>query len=68
VSFTEGQWGIIDSLRGKFGDSDSQIVRTIVISWLAEKSILSTSVKLDLDRSQNREVNTYHETKLKEFK
>jgi hypothetical protein len=61
VSFTKGQWSIIESLRGKFGDSDSQIVRGIVISWLAEKSILSSSVKLDFERLQDTNTDAYHE-------
>lgn len=68
MSFTQGQWNMIENLRGKFGDSDSQIIRAIVISWLAEKSILSSSVKLELDRSSLERVNAPHETKLNEFK
>ena len=45
VSFTEKQWELIQNLQGELGNSDSDIVRSIVISWLTEKSFISTSVK-----------------------
>ncbi len=45
VSFTEKQWELIQNLQGELGNSDSDIVRSIVISWLTEKSLISTSVK-----------------------
>jgi hypothetical protein len=45
VSFTEKQWGLIEKLRGEMGDGDSDIVRSIVLAWLAEKSFISDSVK-----------------------
>ena len=45
VSFTNKQWELIKSLEGELGNSDSDIVRSIVISWLTEKSFISTTVK-----------------------
>lgn len=45
VSFTEKQWKLIDRLRGEMGDGDANIVRTIVLVWLAEKSFISDTVK-----------------------
>jgi len=45
VSFTKKQWELIKSLKGELGNSDSDIVRSIVISWLTEKSFVSTSIK-----------------------
>ena len=45
VSFTDKQWELIDKLRGEMGDGDADIVRTIVLAWLAEKSFISDSVK-----------------------
>ncbi|CAD6490246.1 MAG: hypothetical protein ANIMEMIM_00134 [Candidatus Argoarchaeum ethanivorans] len=45
VSFTEKQWDLIQNLQGEMGNSDSDIVRSIIISWLTEKSFISTSVK-----------------------
>lgn len=45
VTFTEKQWQLIQQLEGELGNSDSDIVRSIVISWLTEKSFISTSVK-----------------------
>ena len=50
VSFTEKQWELIKKLKGEFGDSDSDIVRNIVLAWLSEKSFVSDTVK-------NREIN-----------
>ena len=45
ASFTEKQWKLIQNLQGELGNSDSDVVRSIVISWLTEKSFISTSVK-----------------------
>jgi hypothetical protein len=45
VSFTERQWELISHFKGEFGNTDSEIIRGIVLSWLAEKSFISSSVK-----------------------
>ncbi|MHA1608530.1 MAG: CopG family transcriptional regulator [Candidatus Njordarchaeales archaeon] len=45
VTFTDEQWEIISKLRGMMGSSDSEIVRTIVLAWLAEKSIIASTIK-----------------------
>ena len=45
VVFTDKQWQIISGLRGDFGDGDSEIVRNVVLAWLAEKSVISTNLK-----------------------
>jgi len=37
VTFSNGQWSVIERLRGAMGDSDSEIVRNIVVSCLSEK-------------------------------
>jgi hypothetical protein len=40
VTFSDGQWKVIEKLRGTIGDTDSEIVRNIVISYLSEKSYI----------------------------
>lgn len=45
VSFTEGQWKLIENLRGEMGDGDADIVRNIILAWLTEKSFVSESAK-----------------------
>ncbi|MGH9896705.1 MAG: hypothetical protein ACREA0_32840, partial [bacterium] len=45
VVFTENQWTLVESFRGAMGDGDSEIVRNIVLAWLSEKSMISSSVK-----------------------
>lgn len=45
VAFTESQWDLISCFRGEFGEGDADIVRNIVLAWLAEKSIIATTVK-----------------------
>ena len=45
VSFSDRQHALINQLKGEFGDTDSEVVRGIVIAWLAEKSFISTMVK-----------------------
>jgi hypothetical protein len=45
VTFTAVQWKLIERFRGIIGNDDAEIVRNIVLAWLAEKSILASSVK-----------------------
>ena len=41
VSIPTGAWDIIDlHLRGKLGEKDSELVRTIVLSYLSEKGYI----------------------------
>jgi len=45
VTFTYNQWQLINKLRGEFGDKDADIIRNIVLAWLSEKSLISSTVK-----------------------
>jgi len=45
VSFTPGQWGLINRFKATMGETDADIVRNIVLAWLAEKSIITSDVK-----------------------
>ena len=45
MNFTDEQWKIIEKLRGKIGKSDSELVKNIVIAWLAEKSFIKEATK-----------------------
>lgn len=45
VTFNQSQWNLIEKLRGEFGEKDADIVRNIVLAWLAEKSLISSRVK-----------------------
>jgi len=45
VSFSEKQIELLNRLKGEFGETDADVVRSIVISWLAEKSFISTMIK-----------------------
>ena len=40
VTFSDVQWNLIKKLRGVMGDTDSEIVRNIVIAYLSEKSYI----------------------------
>jgi len=40
VTFSDGQWQLIRKLKGTIGDTDSEIVRNIVIAYLSEKSYI----------------------------
>lgn len=55
VVFTQGQWDLISQLRGEFGEGDADIVRNIVLAWLAEKSLVSTNVKQRMRNNGNHE-------------
>ncbi len=45
VVFTTDQWAIVEKFRGPLGAGDSELVRNIVLAWLSEKSIISSTVK-----------------------
>ncbi|MCU0427463.1 MAG: CopG family transcriptional regulator [Candidatus Kapabacteria bacterium] len=45
VSFTEQQWVLLSKFKGEFGDTDADVVRSIVIAWLSEKSFITDTVK-----------------------
>jgi predicted transcriptional regulator len=49
VTFTEEQWSLVERFRGVMGNDDAEIVRNIVLAWLAEKSVVAESVKRTLD-------------------
>jgi len=54
VTFTEEQWRLLEGFKGLLGNEDAEIVRNIVLAWLAEKSMISTFLKQDLkERSIN---------------
>lgn len=48
VSFTRKQWNMIEMLRGEMGDNNADIIRNIVLAWLAEKSFVSDTTKKKL--------------------
>jgi len=48
VTFTAKQWELIEQFRGLLGNDDAEIVRNIVLSWLAEKSLIAGIVKREL--------------------
>ena len=52
VTFTKTQWDIIEKLKEHFGDSDADVVRNIVIAWLAEKSFITQSAKKNMKTSK----------------
>lgn len=43
VTFSDTQVEKLLLLRGEFGDTDSEIIRTIVISWLIERRLIDPS-------------------------
>ena len=45
VAFTPSQWDLVEKFRGEFGEGDADIVRNMVLAWLAEKSFISTVAK-----------------------
>jgi len=54
VLFTEKQWELIRNFQGEMGNSDSDIVRNIVIAWLTEKSFISTSAKKKMEERKKK--------------
>ncbi|MEB3502608.1 hypothetical protein ROV62_01405 [Pasteurella multocida] len=45
VSFSDKQVELLENFKGELGETDADIVRNIVIAWLAEKSFITTIAK-----------------------
>ena len=45
VKFTKEQLELINDLKGILGSTNSEVVRTIVMTWLSEKSIIPNAIK-----------------------
>lgn len=45
ISLSEEQIELIRKFKGTMGNTDSEIIRNIVLAWLSEKSIVSSTVK-----------------------
>jgi len=45
ITFNPEQWKLISKMKGSFGNADADIVRNIVLAWLAEKSFISEEGK-----------------------
>ena len=45
VNFTDEQWNIIEKFRGIYGNSDSEIVKYIVINYLSEKTYVKNEIE-----------------------
>ena len=41
VSLPEGIYSVVHELKGRLGESDSEVIRTMVISFLSEKGYLA---------------------------
>jgi hypothetical protein len=52
VTFTKDQWELIKKFKGIMGQNDAEIVRNIVLSWLAEKSIVTTVAKVKITKGE----------------
>lgn len=56
VSFPEGVFNIVRDLKGEMGESNSEVVRNIVISYLSEQGFFSqTSVRGIASRNRRKE-------------
>lgn len=49
VSFTKGQWELLEHFKATMGETDADVVRNIVLAWLAEKSIIASEVKQKIE-------------------
>ena len=45
VTFTEEQWSLIERFKGIMGNDDAEVVRNIILAWLAEKSFIAEKIK-----------------------
>jgi len=53
VSFSDKQIELLDLFKGEMGDNYSDIVRSIVISWLSEKDFISSIAKNRIENNKD---------------
>ncbi|MDH5402813.1 MAG: CopG family transcriptional regulator [Candidatus Heimdallarchaeota archaeon] len=46
VTLSDEQLELVNMFKGELGSTNSEIIRNIVLSWLSEKSFISSRVKL----------------------
>jgi len=52
VRFTFEQKNIIDTLKGKMGATDAEVIRNIFLAWLSEQKIMSDIIRKELNKDQ----------------
>jgi len=57
VSFSDNQIRLLERLKGEFGETDADVVRSVVLAWLAEKSFISTVIKQRIFRETEHSQN-----------
>ena len=45
ITFSDEQVEILEGFKGVLGESNAEIVRSIILAWLAEKSFISEATK-----------------------
>lgn len=45
VSFSRNQYKSLQKFKGEFGDSDAEVIRSIILIWLTENSFTLDSIK-----------------------
>jgi hypothetical protein len=58
VTFTEEQWSLIERFKGVMGSEDAEVIRNIILAWLAEKSVITERVKVMLRGEKPEEGST----------
>ncbi|MEM3665686.1 MAG: CopG family transcriptional regulator [Candidatus Bathyarchaeia archaeon] len=53
VSFTKGQWELLERFKATMGETDADVVRNIVLAWLAEKSVIASDVKHKIEAEKH---------------
>ena len=48
VNFTIEQYNLLQKFKGELGNSDSEVVRNIILFWLLENSVISQVLKSKL--------------------
>lgn len=54
VSLSEDQLALIRQLKGTMGNSDSEIVRNILLAWFSEKGLITNNLKLNNSVEKNK--------------
>ena len=56
ITFNSEQWKLITKMRGPLGNTDADIVRNIVLAWLAEKSFISEEGKRKVNQNGSNNI------------
>ena len=56
VNFTKEQYDLLQKFKGELGNSDSEVVKIIILLWLSQNSLIPSTLKEKILGDENLEI------------